>query len=271
MTLQFVKGHGTQNDFVLLPDPEGSLELTPEFVRAVCDRRAGLGADGVLRVAPSGDGDARWFMDHRNADGTPAEMCGNGLRLFARFLVQSGRAELGEQRIGTRSGVRRAVVSPDGTVCVEMGAAALAGTSVAGLGGQEYAGTVVSMGNPHLVCVTTTQVSDLDLSAAPSVDPAVFAAGVNVEFVNVLDSDADTDAHVRMRVYERGVGETSACGTGACAVAAVTLGGSAGRVVVGQPGGRVVVTIDGQGCWLSGPTVIVGSGELDRTWLSPLD
>ena len=268
MTVHYVKGHGTQNDFVLLFDPEGQLELTPCFVRALCDRRAGIGADGVLRVIP-GEGEARWFMDHRNADGSLAEMCGNGLRLFALFLVHSGLSDLGEQRIGTRSGVRRAVVGPDHTVSVEMGAASIGGESAVQLGGEMYFGTMVSMGNPHLVCVTLAPVSDLDLSSTPITDAGNFPDGVNVEFVNVLDEAVQgAQAHVRMRVHERGVGETFGCGTGACAVAATALAGSVGTVAVDQPGGRVFVTVDACGAWLSGPAVIVGSGELDPAWLA---
>jgi len=272
--VRYVKGHGTQNDFVLLPDAEGSVELTDRLVRALCDRRAGIGADGVLRVVqtavadPTMAGDALWYMDHRNADGSLAEMCGNGLRLFALFLVHSGRAEFGEQRIGTRAGVRRAVVHADDTVSVEMGPALVGGSSVARLGGQDYPGILVSMGNPHLVCVTSTPVADLDLSSAPVADGSVFSSGVNVEFVNVLDDPVSgADAHVRMRVHERGVGETHACGTGACAVAATALAGSDGTVAVDQPGGRVLVSVDRGRTWLSGPAVIVGSGELDPVWL----
>ncbi|MBA2554209.1 MAG: diaminopimelate epimerase [Geodermatophilaceae bacterium] len=269
--MRYVKGHGTQNDFVLLPDLADEAGLTPGLVRALCDRRAGLGADGVLRVAVSAADGVRWFMDHRNADGSLAEMCGNGLRLFALFLVRSGQAEYGEQRIDTRSGVRGAVVGTDGTVGVEMGPALLGGGSVARLGSQAYAGTAVSVGNPHLVCMTPTPVTDLDLTKAPIADGTVFPGGVNVEFANLLDDPVDgADAHVRMRVHERGVGETAACGTGACAVTATVLAGSEGTVAVDQPGGRVLVRIDRFGAFLSGPAVIVGSGVLDPGWLSAI-
>src|SRR4051812_8924857 len=115
--LRYVKGHGTANDFVVLPDPDGDLDLTPGLVRALCDRRRGLGADGVLRVvradvargdlaaAATDDPEARWFMDYRNADGSVAEMCGNGIRVFARYLVEAGFAQPGSLRIVTRDGV----------------------------------------------------------------------------------------------------------------------------------------------------------------------
>jgi len=214
-------------------------------------------------------GGSHWFMDHRNADGSPAEMCGNGLRLFAFFLVHSGLAELGQQRIGTRSGVREAVVEIDGTVRVDMGLAVPSGAAVARLGGEEYGGTRVSMGNPHLVCVTSTPVKGLDLSSAPVTDAGAFPEGVNVEFVNLLDDVAPgADRHILMRVHERGVGETQACGTGACAAAVTVLAGSDGTVAVDQPGGRVHVTVDEGRAWLSGPAVIVGSGSLDPAWLT---
>lgn len=107
--MRFVKGHGTENDFVILPDPDGALDLTGPMVAALCDRRAGIGGDGVLRVvrtkAVAGlPGDAEWFMDYRNVDGSIAEMCGNGARVFARYLVDSGLAAPGEFDIATRGG-----------------------------------------------------------------------------------------------------------------------------------------------------------------------
>lgn len=267
--LRYLKGHGTGNDFVLLADPEDRLELTGALVRALCDRRTGLGADGVLRIAPASGGPARWFMDHRNADGSAPEMCGNGLRLFALFLLRSGLSMDHEQLIATRAGVRRAVVCPDGTVRVEMGAAELGKPSVALLGGVEYPGTAVSVGNPHLVCRVERPIDALDLGPVPVLDPAVFPDGANVEFVNADPAPVPgADAHVRLRVHERGVGETLACGTGACAVAAAVLAGTLGVVAVDQPGGRVVVTVGASGAELAGPAVFVASGELDPDWLA---
>lgn len=256
----FLKGHGTGNDFVLLPDPDDRLRLTPALVRALCDRRTGLGADGVLRVVP-GQG-APWFMDHHNADGSTAEMCGNGLRLFARYLTDSGLAAA-DQLVETRSGVRRAVVAADGTVRVEMGPATIGGAASATVDGRRYDGTAVSMGNPHLVCLIEVPVAALDLDRPPLVDPAAFPAGVNVEFGNVASA-----GQITMRVHERGVGETRACGSGACAVAAVRLAGRPGTVAVDQPGGRVSVDVDDEGCWLTGPAVVVARGGLDPAWLA---
>src|SRR5439155_24563307 len=133
--VRFVKGHGTGNDFVLLPDPDGSLEPTAALVAAVCDRRTGIGADGVLRVVPSAlvaqtqpvAGGPTWFMDYRNADGSVAEMCGNGLRVFARYLLDSGHVSGEEFSVGTRGGSRALRVGPGGDIAADMGAVRILG------------------------------------------------------------------------------------------------------------------------------------------------
>ncbi len=272
--IAFVKGHGTANDFVLLPDPDGELDLTPSLVRSLCDRRTGIGADGVLRVVRSQAepaaaflaDQAAWFMDYRNADGTTSETCGNGLRVFARYLLQSGLAEAGELSIGTRAGVVRAwVAGRDDDITVDMGASVISGGSAAtfpGNGGLSFEGLQVSMGNPHLVCVTTTRIDELDLTAGPLVDQDSFPDGANIEFVNVIGA-----RHARMRVHERGVGETLSCGSGACAVAAalaVRDEVTDGDYVVDVPGGRLRVTLDTTSghLLLSGPAVLVAEG----TW-----
>jgi diaminopimelate epimerase len=267
--MQFAKGHGTGNDFVVLPDPDGRLELTPALVARLCDRRRGIGADGVLRVVraakhPDAAGyasDAEWFMDYWNADGSYAEMCGNGVRVFTRYLVDSGLAapDPGGLALATRAGVVRAVVG-DGEISAALALPRLGGASTATLDGQSIPGTIVDIGNPHLVCVglSSEQLSTLDLCRAPGYDPSVFPAGVNVEFVAPVG-----DLHVRMRVYERGSGETLSCGSGACAVAGVVLrdaGRRTGSVTVDVPGGRLVVTLDDDACWLTGPAVIVATG-----------
>src|SRR4051812_36020605 len=142
--MRFVKGHGTENDFVILPDPGASLDLTPALVAAICDRRAGIGADGVLRgvraKALGRDGDPEWFMDYRNADGSVAEMCGNGARVFARYLVEAGLAAPGDLRIGTRGGVRAVSLGPSGDVTVDMGAPEVLGESRALVDRRPYDG-----------------------------------------------------------------------------------------------------------------------------------
>ena len=258
----FVKGHGTENDFVLLPDLKGTLEVTPAQVRAMCDRHAGLGADGVIRVAPAASGGPAGFvMDYRNADGSLAEMCGNGARLFARYLVDAGWAPAGRLTFETRGGIRTAEVPPVGDVTIEMGPARVGDTSSTKLSGLEISGVAVDVGNPHLVCMISTGLAELDLKVPPDFDSAVFPEGVNIEFVTVLGPD-----EVRMRVHERGVGETRSCGTGTVAVAAAHLaatGRSTGTVTVRVPGGAVVVGIEDADSTLTGPAVLVAAGHLD--------
>nr|WP_211660522.1 diaminopimelate epimerase [Modestobacter muralis] len=287
-------GHGTENDFVVLPDPDGIVwpeqRLDGALVRRLCDRRAGLGGDGVLRVVRSAHvpdapavlgaalGDCEWFMDHRNADGSHAEMCGNGIRLYLHVLLTEGlldraAAEAGVL-VGTRGGPRRVGARPDGGYWVDMGPAVPLGRGDAWIAGVTYPGLGVSMGNPHLVCLTDVEVDTLDLTALPGVDPAMFPDGVNVEMVNVLaaeDAPGGAEAHVRLRVHERGVGETRSCGTGACAAAYATLeagGRTAGTVVVDVPGGRLTVAFDGTTTVLSGPAVVVATGVLTEEWLA---
>jgi diaminopimelate epimerase len=275
MAVTYAKGHGTGNDFVILPDPDGLLPLTPRLVAALCDRRRGIGADGVLRVvrvdahrdAARYAGAAEWFMDYWNADGTFAEMCGNGVRVYARYLVEAGLAMGGELAVATRAGVVRVVVTPD-EISAGLSKPRLYGQSVARVAGRRYVGEAVDIGNPHLVCrvADTHELAGLDLSTPPEFSDADFPAGVNVEFAAPGVTVAGADVHVRMRVYERGSGETLSCGSGACAVAAVALadvGLSTGRVAVDVPGGRLTVVVDEEACWLAGPAVIVATGTVD--------
>ncbi|MCW2696916.1 MAG: dapF [Modestobacter sp.] len=285
-----LQGHGTENDFVVLPDPDGTAwpesRLDAALVRRLCDRRAGLGGDGVLRVVRSAHvPDARdalgealpqceWFMDHRNADGSHAEMCGNGIRLFLHVLLAEGLldpagAEAGVL-VGTRGGPRRVGARPEGGYWVDMGPARELGRGAAVVGGRRLGGLGVSMGNPHLVCLTDVPVGDLDLTELPVVDPGMFPVGVNVEVVNVLPAGS-VGPYVRMRVYERGVGETRSCGTGACAVAHAALaatGATTGTVAVDVPGGRLSVRFDGRTTILGGPAVVVSAGTLTGEWLA---
>jgi hypothetical protein len=179
--MRFAKGHGTGNDFLILPDPDGALVLSPELVARLCDRRTGLGADGILRAVPvaaghqAGDlGAADWFMDYRNADGSTAEMCGNGLRVFARFLLARGLADGPAFVVATRAGLRQVWEEASGEITVDMGAPLLLGRSVALVGGTQCHGLAVSLGNPHLACMVDAPVADFDLSAPPVIDPARF-------------------------------------------------------------------------------------------------
>jgi diaminopimelate epimerase len=261
--VRFVKGHGTENDFVLLPDPDGRLVLTDDAVRRICDRRAGIGADGILRVVPAQlepDGapyadEARWFMDYRNADGSVAEMCGNGVRVYARYLVESGLSRPGRLRLATRGGIKEVDVEHDGDVVVDMGAAVV-GES-ARIDGEPA--VFVDMGNPHAVL----HVPSVDALGVLNPD----RKDVNVEYVEDVG-----DAHIRMRVHERGVGETRSCGTGACAaVVAASLRRSSARDLpwtVDVPGGRLTVTWRADGhVLLAGPAVLVAVGDIRPEWL----
>jgi len=274
--IPFRKGHGTENDFVLLPDPDGALDLTPARVRVLCDRRRGLGADGVLRVVRATalgepEGDAEWFMDYRNADGSVAEMCGNGVRVFARFLATAGWVSSAEVAdglvVGTRGGPKRvwfAGGEPHGEITVAMGAVRVGGRGAVELSGRRFDGLVVDVGNPHLACLTDAVLDELDLSRPPRYDPALFPDGVNVELVSPSASGV-----ARMRVYERGVGETRSCGTGTVAAAVAALGQDGrtdGELLVEAPGGRVRVVVAEERATLTGPAVLLAAGELDPAW-----
>jgi len=279
----FTKGHGTGNDFVILPDPDGALELTPRLVAALCDRHRGLGADGVLRVVraakhPDAAGyaaEAEWFMDYWNADGSSAEMCGNGVRVFTRYLIMNGFATAGPAGlpVATRAGVVHAVVG-SGTISVHMTTPRVYAASTATVGALTLPGVAVDCGNPHLVCGLHdgVRLPSLELFRPPGFDHAVFPAGVNVEFVTSLEPVEGADLHVAMRVYERGSGETQSCGSGALAVGAVALrdaGRSEGVVAVDVLGGRLTVTRTAEGqWWLAGPAVLVASGEIDLAALN---
>jgi diaminopimelate epimerase len=262
VSVEFAKGHGTANDFVIIPDPDGQLDLSPEQVAALCDRRRGVGGDGLLRVVRTRalelDADAEWFMDYRNADGSIAEMCGNGVRVYARYLVESGLATGPTLPILTRAGAVVAEVG-DETIAVELTAPRILGRSIVEVAGGRYEGTVVDCGNPHLVCAVPDP-STLDLSAPPKLDPADFPEGGNVELIATEPGPA-----VRMRVVERGVGETQSCGSGALAAAAVALadaGLSEGTATVDVPGGRLTVTLRAGKAYLDGPAVIVATGTI---------
>jgi diaminopimelate epimerase len=259
---RFLKGHGTENDFVLLPDPEGSThpELSPALVRALCDRRAGIGADGVIRVVPR---DGRWFMDYRNADGSLSEMCGNGVRVLARYLADhQGVPTDRPLEIGTRGGVRTLRFEADGRITADMGPAAPLGETKVGVPGRSWPATKVSMGNPHAVAFVDDLADAGPLTDEPSYDPSDFPDGVNIEFVV-----ARGERHVAMRVHERGSGETRSCGTGACAAMVAAVLREDGRrgttYRVDVPGGELAVTWRADGhVELTGPAVIVAEGTV---------
>lgn len=288
MTFAWLKGHGTENDFVLLPDADGSLHgaLDPAFAAALCDRHAGLGADGVLRVIRTDalrtidpsipDSDAEWFMDYRNADGYPVEMCGNGIRVFAKYLIAEALVSAdGAVTIGTRAGDRTVTSEPNGDFSVRMGAPEVGGTSKMAANGRTWEAQDIRTGNPHAVAFVDDLVDAGPLTDAPEHDESVYPEGVNVEFVVRRGVE-----HIAMRVHERGSGETRSCGTGACAAAAAAMladgnapesTGAPATYRVDVPGGTLYVTwevgTDGPGeLVLHGPAVIVARGELE--WLT---
>ncbi|MER7046832.1 diaminopimelate epimerase [Streptomyces jumonjinensis] len=293
----FLKGHGTENDFVIVPDPDHRIELSASAVARLCDRRAGIGGDGLLHVVRSAAhpearamaADAEWFMDYRNADGSIAEMCGNGVRVFARYLQRAGHVEAGDLAVATRGGVKKvhiakgadgpvtsATARQDGDITVSMGRAALPRETVTvTVGGRSWPTLNVNMGNPHAVAF----VDDLDhagnlFTEPPYTPSAVYPDGVNVEFV--VDRG---ERHVAMRVHERGSGETRSCGTGACAVAVAAarrdgvdplVTGVPVTYTVDLPGGRLVITErpDGE-IEMAGPAVIVAEGHIAPDLLVP--
>jgi diaminopimelate epimerase len=284
--VKFAKGHGTQNDFVLLPDIDAAVALTPAAVAALCDRRRGMGADGVLRVTtaeaaqaagvfdrlPEGVGSSDWYMDYRNADGSIAQMCGNGVRVFAHYLRVSGLEDRDEFVVGSLAGPRPVVVHSvddlSADVTVEMGKANQVGTGSAVVGGRRFTGLAVDVGNPHLACVDASLTDDdlhaLDVAAPVTFDPVLFPEGVNVEVLT-----APAGGAVSMRVHERGVGETRSCGTGTVAAVVAALqhaGETTGMLRVRIPGGEVDVTITDASSYLRGPSVLVAHGEVSDSW-----
>ena len=308
-TLPFIKAHGTENDFVVLIDVDDQLEtlgvLDDALVAALCDRRAGIGGDGFLRVVRAGadragdvredteaagavgeDADLagtdgaqgasgdRWFMDYRNADGSIAEMCGNGIRVFAHVLASQGLETEREFDVDTRAGVKHIVLhelegdGPHGpsraVVQVGMGPVEATGVSTARMGEFDFAGLGVDVGNPHLAAVipglTARELADMDFTQ-PAFDHEFFPHGVNVEVLTEM-----TDGAVHMRVWERGVGETRSCGTGTVAAARAALADAGienGSVTVRVPGGALTIAIENGVATMTGPSVIVGRGEVE--------
>jgi diaminopimelate epimerase len=284
--MDLYKAHGTGNDFVVLPDPDGRVELDADTVMALCDRRFGIGADGVLRLAPTDDGHV--FMDYRNGgDGAPVEMCGNGVRVVARHLLDHGWTADRVLQIATRAGVRTATIneSAEGaieSVTVDMGPPSFTPDDLPFTGGEVRDGwhhldvdgiavalLPVSMGNPHavLLCEDPTEAPVTTLGPQLERHPA-FPQGTNVEFSTVRDPRT-----LDLRVWERGVGETLACGTGVCgAVAALTSIGrleAGSEVTVTVPGGTLVVGWSGaedDPVLLTGPAEEVARLQLDTAW-----
>ncbi len=282
--LRFIKYEGTGNDFVMVVDPDDARPLEADVVAALCDRRTGVGADGVIRVVRSGLPDASFEMDYRNADGSLAEMCGNGARCVGQLVHDLGLSDELEFAIQTRGGVRRLRLHDDEDeghrVTVEMGIPVFTKAAIPMRGpawetflgqpfdvggGMTLEASAVSMGNPHLVLFVQ---DDPDRFHVGHIGPALerhelFPEGTNVEFAQVR---ADG---IKARVWERGSGETLACGSGACAiaVAANEAGLVSTRTVVRFPGGALEVErLDSGEVLLTGETrrVFEGVVDLDR-------
>ncbi len=288
----WAKGHGTENDFVLLPDLDGTLHgaftstAAAAFVAAACDRHRGLGADGVIRVVGSAalaaygvpaaeqavaEG-AEWFMDYRNADGSTSEMCGNGIRVLAQWLFEEGLLADGlladpcphrPVRIGTRAGALQLCAEGHGRWSVDMGPVEQTAASEVTVAGSIWPAAGVDTGNPHAVVEVADVAEAGPLVDPPAYDRSVYPEGVNIEFVA-----AAGERHVRMRVHERGSGETRSCGTGACAAAVLAerLAGRPPRPAtyrVDVLGGRLDVTLRADGhAVLTGPAEVVARGTL---------
>lgn len=311
----FIKGHGTQNDFVLLADDDSALEMHPETIALLADRRSGLGCDGVIRIvrsASSGipgaleqaEAGAEWFMDYYNHDGSLSEMCGNGVRVFAHVLATTGRVagDAKEILVGTRDGVKtvRTVLNPalgvqtgdatagrtspgsprDAWYTIDMGEWSLDDSEsvLVTTAGIEVPrpGVRIDTGNPHTVVALaeTAELESAELRDAPVLEP-VPPQGANVEYIVMEPARSDVaggEGALRMRVFERGVGETRSCGTGACAaaIAAHHWAGPSSPLQwrVDVPGGqlRIAITPNGDGTrgnvTLSGPAVLVASGTI---------
>lgn len=261
--IEFRKGHGTANDFVVLRDLDDTLHLTDAQVAWICDRRRGIGGNGILRITRSSAPDAAFFMDYRNADGSLAEMCGNGARVFVRALLDDGLVSGPTVVFETRAGVLTATVEADDSITIDMGAATdLPDDAQVRVGDEWRTATSIAVPNPHAVVFVDDVADAGPLLVAPVVQPgSAFPDGVNVEFVKIIGND-----HVQMRVFERGVGETHSCGTGACAAAWAYLGRDErreGDVIVDVPGGRlrITATVDGR-LLLNGPADIVATGTM---------
>ncbi len=286
--IHFTKGHGTGNDFVLFADPDGTIELSAEQLAAIADRRFGVGGDGVIRAVrssklPEGaaalaeDDAAEWFMDYHNADGSPSEMCGNGIRVFAEYLTANGLVELGRNdtlTVGTRAGVRDLQRNQRGFQ-VDLGRWRLDGSDpLVRTAGVPVARPAlgINVGNPHVVVALSSkeELDAADLSVPPILEPEA-PEGANVEFVVPHDPlIVDGVGHITMRVHERGSGETLSCGTGAAAAALATRhwagAGAPDHWRVDVPGGSLGVRMwaaeDGEHVSLSGPAVLVFEGDL---------
>ena len=285
MSIQFTKGHGTGNDFVLVLDKVGQLDLSEAEIRRICDRNFGIGADGLIVVRPTAGSEvedllseepgATWFMDYRNRDGSKAEMCGNGIRVFARFLLENSLAEIpagSTLPVATRAGIKDLTQTATG-FAVDLGPWKISEDEVlVRAQGLQVArpGLHVNLGNPHVVVALADleELENLELYRAPLLEPAS-EAGANVEFVVPGDPLVEEGvASLTMRVHERGVGETLSCGTGVAASAIAIrhwAGGTQNNWRVYVPGGELAVKMfaaeDGEHVAISGNAILSFTGQ----------
>ena len=270
MDIPFVKGHGTENDFVLVPDANGRLDLSAEQIAFLCNRRAGIGGDGVIRVvrtdaaddpaAVAARGEATWFMDYRNSDGSLSEMCGNGVRVLGLYLATHADVDIRKPLpVATRAGIKTLSFNRD-LITVDMGSPTVKEATWVRVGERRWDARNVDMGNPHAVTFVESLDDAGSLLESPDFDAVIYPDGVNVEFVRRVG-----ERHVEMRVRERGSGETRSCGTGACAVMVATaLADEALRgttYLVDLPGGRLeIVWTEDDRILMTGPAVLVAEG-----------
>jgi diaminopimelate epimerase len=260
MKLKFIKGHGTGNDFVLIPDHDDQLDLTENQVAAICNRSFGIGADGLIRITKKTN---HWFMDYRNADGTLAEICGNGTRVMARYLLSKNLVSEASFIIGTRAGDVQVSVAENNLISVILGPVINKNEILAvQIQGAQFQAELWTAPNPHVISIVKDLAQLGNRLEQPVLVPADrLVTGANFEFVQLV-----SDHKVSMRVFERGVGETLSCGSGAAAVAKYmqAFWNTTAAITVVVPGGELVIeSLPEQLVRLTGPAVLVGEGELD--------
>jgi len=260
-------GHGTENDFLILFDPQDEQQITAEEIAQICNRATGIGADGFIRIIKKSE---KWFMDYSNSDGSIAEMCGNGIRVMARYLVERGYQPEGIFAIDTRAGIKHLRVPQEGDISVNMGQVVDEMEEIEVIrNGRSWNGFNISVGNPHAVVFVDSLDEVGSLAQAPTVNPpSSYPEGVNVEFVELTGAN-----EAKMRVHERGVGETRSCGTGTCAVALAASLHSKQKLpavwTIYPPGGRLIVDLDGHfNATLIGPAVLIKDYDISG-YLTP--
>jgi diaminopimelate epimerase len=263
--INFYKYHGAGNDFIMINNLDGDINLKPDYIKSVCDRHFGVGSDGLILIEKSDKADC--FMNYYNSDGTLAEMCGNGIRCVAKFFLEQTDSDLKELSIDTRAGIKKIIKNSDDTYSVNMGMPIFEHddfpNGVLNLEGLEM--ECVSMGNPHAVVI----VDSLNNFNIKTIGPEIendyhFPRKINVEFVEKID-----DTNYKVKVWERGCGETLACGTGACAIFAIlslpTRQGLGGKEITLEfPGGKLYVSKNHEeNIILRGPATFVFKGGIE--------